>query len=644
MGIQKNVLGQKISVFAFNELTGAGETGDAANITAEISTDFAASVVSHDANPVELESTDHPGIYVFELDEGEGAADETAGDVIVITAVSSTANIVIDPVQVFTVPENFSSMGIESDGHVHGDVKQWLGVAPGALVDTDKLQTSVQHIAMSYDYTKTNVWYVSKSGNDSNSGHSWGGAYVTIGQAITDSTAGDAIIIAPGHFEESANASSLDGLTIISQHGFGTHIDGGANAAIQLGNYTKIKGLRLTSTKTTGTVFAASKTGCVVEDCWVSGTSIVVNAISSVGFRLVRTTVTGTSPCANFYGATKWFMKDCILSTDCTYGSGNSYISAMEASGGSGLAENCMFIAERDDTTDKDTAAVNIFTDATGYYTFKNCIFSAKQANESGTGKVAGVAGETGGAEMAGTIGSVAVNGGLIRTSHAAGGVEYSLWQDTGMLSVSPALQYDTTKTNGTITVRCDAAGTAAALHATTDAAIAAQHNFDPASDTVARVTLVDTTTTLTTKTGFSLAGTALGLGPTAMVTNTDGIYQVPKGGTLGLYKRVRIWDGSNAQQADITSITYSIFALDPDDEDVRTEVTGHVDQTVLVSATIYDTLQTDTAASDYNFLYIPVISVDEAFDDAGTVYLVEFTITPTVGEVIVERFKVTAI
>lgn len=113
MGIQKNVNSQKIAVFAFNELTGVGETGDAANITAEISKDFGASVATNDANPAELESTDHPGMYVFELLQAE-----TNADVIVISAVSSTANIIIDPIQVFTVPPNFSSLGIESDGDI----------------------------------------------------------------------------------------------------------------------------------------------------------------------------------------------------------------------------------------------------------------------------------------------------------------------------------------------------------------------------------------------------------------------------------------------------------------------------------------------------------------------------------------------
>lgn len=32
------------------------------------------------------------------------------------------------------LPTNFSSMGIEADGDVHADIKEWLGVAPGALI------------------------------------------------------------------------------------------------------------------------------------------------------------------------------------------------------------------------------------------------------------------------------------------------------------------------------------------------------------------------------------------------------------------------------------------------------------------------------------------------------------------------------
>jgi hypothetical protein len=65
-----------------------------------------------------------------------------------------------------------------------------------------------------------------------------------------------------------------------------------------------------------------------------------------------------------------------------------------------------------------------------------------------------------------------------------------------------------------------DAAGTAAALHVTTDAAIAALNDFNPAIDTVARVTLCDTTTTNTDMRGTDGANTtvpdAAGTAPTA--------------------------------------------------------------------------------------------------------------------------------
>ena len=154
-------------------------------------------------------------------------------------------------------------------------------------------------------------------------------------------------------------------------------------------------------------------------------------------------------------------------------------------------------------------------------------------------------------------------------------------------------------------------------------------------------------TTTPTTIWAFAsrtLSGTALGLGPTAVASNTDGIYTVPTGGTVGLYKRLKIWDGTDAQQADITSITYSIFALDEDNEDTRGTVTGHEDVSIVVADVIYNTIQSDEAATNYNFAHIPLISSNAAFGDTGTIYLVEYKLTPVVGELIIERFKVTAV
>lgn len=129
----KNVASQKLAVFAMDTSSGppySGKTGDAANITAEISKDGGTSAATNDANPTELDAVDHPGIYLFDLTQAE-----TNADLVLFTAKSSTGNVVFDPIAIFTLPAfpaNFPSMGIESDGHVHADLKELLGSAAAA--------------------------------------------------------------------------------------------------------------------------------------------------------------------------------------------------------------------------------------------------------------------------------------------------------------------------------------------------------------------------------------------------------------------------------------------------------------------------------------------------------------------------------
>lgn len=123
--MQKNTAG-KWTVFAFEDEGGTnpGEpvTGDAANITANVHIDGAAANAVDDTNPTELSA----GYYVFDV-----TAAETNGDQLTLIPASSTANVNVIgvPGVVYTTPANFPAMGIESDGHVHGDVKEWLGTA-----------------------------------------------------------------------------------------------------------------------------------------------------------------------------------------------------------------------------------------------------------------------------------------------------------------------------------------------------------------------------------------------------------------------------------------------------------------------------------------------------------------------------------
>jgi hypothetical protein len=100
VAVYKNKASQKIAVFAYDSTDGSKKTGDAGNITAQISKDGAATAATNDVNPTELDATDAPGIYIFDLEQAE-----TNADMIVLAAVSSTSDIELDPVIIYTEPE-----------------------------------------------------------------------------------------------------------------------------------------------------------------------------------------------------------------------------------------------------------------------------------------------------------------------------------------------------------------------------------------------------------------------------------------------------------------------------------------------------------------------------------------------------------
>ena len=104
-GIYKNQAGQKIAIFAWDSLTSAAKTGDAANITARISLDGAAVAQTDDDNPTELNSTYANGIYIFNLTQAE-----TNANFIVLNAKSSTSGVIIDPVICWTQDPNVAAV------------------------------------------------------------------------------------------------------------------------------------------------------------------------------------------------------------------------------------------------------------------------------------------------------------------------------------------------------------------------------------------------------------------------------------------------------------------------------------------------------------------------------------------------------
>lgn len=97
MAIWKNTASQKLAVLAWDMVADTGKTGDAANISAQISKDGAATAATNDVAPTELDATDAPGVYIFDL-----AQAETNADLVVVAPVSSTANIKIETVFIYT--------------------------------------------------------------------------------------------------------------------------------------------------------------------------------------------------------------------------------------------------------------------------------------------------------------------------------------------------------------------------------------------------------------------------------------------------------------------------------------------------------------------------------------------------------------
>jgi len=100
----KNVASQSICMFAFTTTTGVPKTGDAANITPYITKDFGAVTALTDTSATEMDATNAPGWYKFDVTQTESNA-----DAILFTAKSATANISVVGQFVYTTPASFTA-------------------------------------------------------------------------------------------------------------------------------------------------------------------------------------------------------------------------------------------------------------------------------------------------------------------------------------------------------------------------------------------------------------------------------------------------------------------------------------------------------------------------------------------------------
>jgi hypothetical protein len=131
MPLYKNVASQKIPVFAWDTANDAPKTGNAAAITAQISKDGGACAATNDTNPTELDATDAPGIYIFDMLQAE-----TNADMVVLFAKSSTADITLEPVILWTdIQQTGDAYAIVNSGTYGNDALKTLSTAIKAKTD-----------------------------------------------------------------------------------------------------------------------------------------------------------------------------------------------------------------------------------------------------------------------------------------------------------------------------------------------------------------------------------------------------------------------------------------------------------------------------------------------------------------------------
>jgi hypothetical protein len=232
--IYKNTASQKVFVFAYDKTTGLGKIDDEPNITARITTG-GVGTVTNDAHPTPVDDTNCPGIYAFDLTQGE-----TNYNQFVLYAKSTTSNILINPVTIVT------QASIDQTGDSYPTV-----------------------LAIAADVNRSNyIWYVAKNGNNSNDGHSEQTAKLTINATITASANGDTIYIYPGTYAE--NVILTKSLNLWGTSRYSCIIAPTSGSAVTGGSPTDIRNLTITGGNVGFTNGIAAVTG-IVDNCTIYG-------------------------------------------------------------------------------------------------------------------------------------------------------------------------------------------------------------------------------------------------------------------------------------------------------------------------------------------------------------------------------------
>ena len=137
MAIYKNVASQILAVYAYDSTDASSKINDQASITAQISKDGAATAATNDTNPTQLDATDAPGIYLFDMTQAE-----TNADLIILFAKSSTSNILLEPLTIYTTPGNSTAIDVNAIQVEGADATDQINAACDTAVADASLATA----------------------------------------------------------------------------------------------------------------------------------------------------------------------------------------------------------------------------------------------------------------------------------------------------------------------------------------------------------------------------------------------------------------------------------------------------------------------------------------------------------------------
>lgn len=235
------------------------------------------------------------------------------------------------------------------------------------------------------------IWHVAKTGSDSNAGHSFEKAKLTIGATVTAAAAGDTIIIWPGTYAENVDASSKS-LTFKGIDRNSSKIVPATGTALKLNSNSVANGLNLEALEISALAIALDiygKSNINIENCIVYGAFDGVHCGGTSNISIKNSSIKGKYDGININNAVNIIAVNSIFETDGTYGTTNPCRSIY----GNGIMtmDSCLVRAVRSDITTGQELGGIYLAGGAGQICISNSIVNVNGSNMGGSSKAFGI-------------------------------------------------------------------------------------------------------------------------------------------------------------------------------------------------------------------------------------------------------------